>query len=374
MKTVLLAVCGLSPQVVTETLYALHQQGQNVDAIRVLTTRTGQEAAVAHLFGACDGAFYRYLEDYKLSPGAIDFSPRHVKAVTNAHGKALKDIYDDDDSELFLKACLDIAFELCQEPGRVYFSIAGGRKTMGACLTLAAQFYARRQDRICHVLVSPEFEGNRDFFYPPPKPRPIQLTDFRGEPMSKSSRYARVQLVIMPFITVRERFTDERLKLPEPPGALLMDLVREEKSELFIDLTKFHVCYRGVELDLPPAQLALYAFFARRKKEYPCDMPSCTGCDEHCQLDVTGIFAAQAEIDRLYRSLAGNKEVAAMSDSGIRNLSAENFNSYKSKINRSLEGRFGPYEARSLKIEGRGSRPETRYGISLDRGRIRLIQ
>ncbi|NLV24760.1 MAG: TIGR02584 family CRISPR-associated protein, partial [Deltaproteobacteria bacterium] len=41
MKTVLLAVCGLSPQVITETLYALHQQGRQVDAVRVLTTRQG---------------------------------------------------------------------------------------------------------------------------------------------------------------------------------------------------------------------------------------------------------------------------------------------------------------------------------------------
>ena len=34
MKTILLAVTGLSPQVITETLYALHQQNRKVDAIQ----------------------------------------------------------------------------------------------------------------------------------------------------------------------------------------------------------------------------------------------------------------------------------------------------------------------------------------------------
>ncbi|RKX57645.1 MAG: TIGR02584 family CRISPR-associated protein, partial [Thermodesulfobacteriota bacterium] len=34
----------------------------------------------------------------------------------------------------------------------VYFLIAGGRKTMSACLAVAAQFYGRPQDRVYHVL------------------------------------------------------------------------------------------------------------------------------------------------------------------------------------------------------------------------------
>ena len=38
MKTVMLAVTGLSPQVITETLYALHQSSRHVDAIHVITT------------------------------------------------------------------------------------------------------------------------------------------------------------------------------------------------------------------------------------------------------------------------------------------------------------------------------------------------
>ncbi len=38
MKNTLLAVTGLSPQVITETLYALHQNNRKVDGIHVITT------------------------------------------------------------------------------------------------------------------------------------------------------------------------------------------------------------------------------------------------------------------------------------------------------------------------------------------------
>ena len=43
MKNILLAVTGLSPQVITETLYALHQSGRYVDAIHVITTLDGKK-------------------------------------------------------------------------------------------------------------------------------------------------------------------------------------------------------------------------------------------------------------------------------------------------------------------------------------------
>ncbi|MFB3926224.1 MAG: CRISPR-associated ring nuclease [Syntrophales bacterium] len=43
MKNILLAVVGLSPQVITEILFALHQQDRKVDAIHIITTRKGKE-------------------------------------------------------------------------------------------------------------------------------------------------------------------------------------------------------------------------------------------------------------------------------------------------------------------------------------------
>ena len=61
MKNILLAVTGLSPQVITETLYALHQNNRRVDSIHVITTRNGKEKIYAELLGESKGHYYRYL-------------------------------------------------------------------------------------------------------------------------------------------------------------------------------------------------------------------------------------------------------------------------------------------------------------------------
>jgi len=47
MKNILLAVTGLSPQVITETLYALHQNNRKVDSVHVITTRDGKDLEIA---------------------------------------------------------------------------------------------------------------------------------------------------------------------------------------------------------------------------------------------------------------------------------------------------------------------------------------
>ncbi|MBU1055678.1 MAG: hypothetical protein KKC46_17910 [Proteobacteria bacterium] len=49
MKNILLSVVELSPQVITETLYTLHQNGREVHALHVITTRNGRDIVFADL-------------------------------------------------------------------------------------------------------------------------------------------------------------------------------------------------------------------------------------------------------------------------------------------------------------------------------------
>ncbi len=374
MKTYLLAVCGLTPQVITETLYALHQEGVRVDAVRVLTTRPGYDACLLSLFGAGEGRYYRYLEEYGIERDSIDFSPRHVQTVDGPDGVPLEDISQAEDNEAFLRACLEKTFELTSSPEqRVLFSIAGGRKTMGACWSLATQFYGRPQDRIYHVLVSPEFESNREFFYPPAQECKLRLRDHKGETFHKSTRYARVTLAPMPFISVRDRIYDKLLRKPESPGNLLLSLVRDRPPELTVDCRHRKLSYKGVEMDMRPAHLALYAFFALVKKDAPCRGRSCRTCRD-CYLSLEEILNHQEVIAGIYRQLEPRRTQGEMSDSGILALSAENFNSYKSRIRAGLERVFGSYQVAHLAIASQGKRPDTRYGIPLDRERIKVIR
>jgi CRISPR-associated protein (TIGR02584 family) len=370
MKNYLLAVCGLTPQVITETLYALHQEGKRVDAIRILTTRDGKDQCISSLFGAQDGQYFKYLEEYGYGKAAIDFAPRHVIGISDENGREINDIADELDNELFLSACMQQTFELTRDPdSAVYFSLAGGRKTMSACLSLAAQCYGRTQDRIYHVLVSPEFESNREFFYPPRESRLIQLKSFQdGQPYHKETRYAKVILVPMPFFPLRKQLTEKVLKGPEEPATLMLSAVREKTHELIVDLKEGKISWKEVECDMPPSLMALYALLALHKQEADCDKTRCQGCAD-CYLGIDQILSRQPDMTRLYQRRTGREPVK----SGATALDAEHIMQYRSKINRAIRATFGEYEARSLVIRSTGDRPGVRYGIGMERGLIRVV-
>lgn len=375
MKRILLAVSGLSPQVITETFYALHQQGRTPDAIRIFTTREGKSVIHANLLSLADGHYYRLLKDFGIADESIDFSARHIHVPTDQFGTEYDDIADEEENERFLALCMEHAFEAtCDPDTEVYFSIAGGRKTMGACLAIAAQCYARPQDRIFHVLVTPEFESSRDFYYPPPSSMPLILIDHKTKtPYTKETRYAKVTLIPLPFFSIRDRLTDNHLKQPESPASLMLSLVREKRSELIIDLKERKISWKGRELDMMPARMAIYAFFAFQKKEADCHGQTCHGC-ESCTVPINAVLDNDSNIAEIYRKhLAPYRDHEGMSDSGIQGLTAENFNSYRNKINRDIENTFGPTEARHLQISSHGKRPGVRYCISLESKRIRIV-
>jgi CRISPR-associated protein Csx14 len=372
MKRILLAICGLSPQVITETLYALHQEGRMPHGIRVITTRSGKEALYANFLSE-NGPYQRFLRDYGIEAPAVEFGPRHVIAVRDHNGVEIDDITGEEENELFLSACMEVTFELTRDRDtQVFFSIAGGRKTMGACLAMAAQCYGRPEDRIFHVLVSPEFESCRDFYYPPPVSVPITLQDRQGEPFVKETRYAKVTLVPMPFFPIRERLSDRHLKGPESPAALMLSLVREKRHELVIDLKARVVTWKGVQCDMMPAPLALFTFFAMLKKDNACDKINCRCCSG-CFLNAVEVLDRQAQITDIYQRICGGKCIEEMSTSGVVALTTENFNSYRSKIARILEKAFGAHEMKNICIDSRGRKPGVRYGLAIGRERIRVV-
>ena len=370
---ILLAAVGLSPQVVTETLFALHQQGRWIDAIHIITTRLGKEQIHAHLLAPQDGQYTSYLYEYGIDSDSIDFNYSNIHTIKDQNGIEIDDIYTEEHNEALLSLCLVLTYRFtAQEDSAVFFSVAGGRKTMSSCLTLAAQMYGRRQDRIYHVLITPEYESNRDFYYPPKESKPIPLKDKQGNPYLKETQYASVNLISLPFVSIRERLSSDMLKAPADPATLMMSLVREDPYYLEIDLTQGRLRYKGLEMDMMPARLALYAFFALKKKECDLDRETCFGCHE-CFLSTTEILECHEEITGIYKKIAGKKDISEMSDTGIRDLSAENFQVYKSKIKQDLLKGFGPYSLPELAVESIGKKPGVRYGLMVERKRLKII-
>ncbi len=373
-RTVLVAVVGLSPQILTETLYALHQEGERIDAIHVITTRPGKESINATLLSPADGRYYRYLQEYGIDAATIAFSHSHLHCVRNDMGREIEDILDAEDNEDVMRACLELTFNLSRDNDtRLIFSIAGGRKTMSACLMVAASMYARPHDRICHVLVTPEFENHPDFFYIPEISAPVTLRDKHGRPYVRETRYAEIRLIDIPFLTVRRLLAPALLNEPLDPGDLMRLLIHRKTEDLVVDLPGGGLTWRGVTVPMSPARLSLYAFFALRKRDEGCGASACRDCDD-CYLDFQGVSENQDAITNLYNRITeGCRDLMSMSDTGIMGLTAENFHAYKGKIRRDLLDGFGAVAARRLIIEGKGRRPDTRYGIPLDRAHIRVV-
>ncbi|MBP8198387.1 MAG: TIGR02584 family CRISPR-associated protein, partial [Chromatiaceae bacterium] len=160
-RRILLAVTGLTPQVVTETLYALAVQRQPAfipTEIHLLTTAEGAEAARLGLLSADPGWFHRLCRDYALP--AMTFDASHIQVLRDVDGAPLEDIRTPADNQRAADTITETLRTLTADPdAALHVSIAGGRKTMGYYLGYALSLFARPQDRLSHVLVSAPFEG-----------------------------------------------------------------------------------------------------------------------------------------------------------------------------------------------------------------------
>lgn len=368
MSNILLAITGLSPQVITETLFALHQQRIIVDEIHVITTRIGREHIHAHLLAPGCGQYYQYLQEYRIDPKELLFTTDQIHTLYDENGSELDDISNEDENEILLKKCLELAYRFTKKSETsIFFSIAGGRKTMSACLMVAAQMYGRPQDRIYHVLVSPEFESNRDFYYPPKKSIALELRDAQGQKIIKETSYAKLTLVPIPFISVRQNIVDQRTGRPKTPKQLLRFLIKEKTHALTVDLQQGRIIYQKTEFEMMPSRLALYAFFIQQKLHCKSAGSSCRNCSD-CYLDFQGVSQHQHIISDLYQRLAGTD-----SGDGICRLEKESLRAYISKIRQDIQRAFGLSSAAQLIVEAVGKKPNTRYGIKMDRDKIKLI-
>uniref|UniRef100_UPI0025FA40C6 CRISPR-associated ring nuclease Csm6 n=1 Tax=uncultured Thiohalocapsa sp. TaxID=768990 RepID=UPI0025FA40C6 len=263
-RRVLLAVAGLSPQIVTETLYAL-AVGQPTEReafmpteIRLITTTKGAERAELSLFSR--GWFQRLLDDYALP--AVTFGPEQIEVVHGADGSPLADIRTDADNERVADHLTDTVRALTGDPDcALHVSMAGGRKTMGYYAGYALSLFGRPQDRLSHVLVSDPFESSWDFFFPTAYSRVITLRDNE----LADTRHAQVTLAEIPFVTLRHG-------LPEPllnGQAGFMETIQaaqraQQPPELILDLQGKRIQAAGQVIAMTPANLAFYAVFARR--------------------------------------------------------------------------------------------------------------
>ncbi|HEY9041376.1 MAG TPA: CRISPR-associated ring nuclease Csm6 [Rheinheimera sp.] len=205
-QTLLLAVTGLSPQVVTETLYAIAQQGLEwPDRILILTTKRGKQEARLGLL--VSGQLLALCQEVQRPVPA--FSEQDILVIPDAAGNAVDDARTLEDQEAladFITAQVATLSENLNQ--RIHASIAGGRKTMTFYLGYAMTLFGRPFDRLSHVLVSEPYEAIPDFYFPTQQSKRIVARD--GSQLD--ARDAEVTLAEIPFISQRSMVSSTLLQ------------------------------------------------------------------------------------------------------------------------------------------------------------------
>lgn len=360
-RRILLAVSGLSPQVVTETLFALAvaRRPRFVPTeVHLLTTVEGAERAHLSLLSDDPGWFARLCREYHLPP--ISFSSESIHVLETAARERLADIRTQEENEAAADAITEWVRRFTADPGAaLHVSIAGGRKTMGFFAGYALSLLGRPQDRLSHVLVSAPFESHPGFFYPTRESRIIYTPPPDSRPLDTST--AQVTLADIPFVRLRE-WLPQSMRENAVSYSRAVDAARLtiEGAELALDACRGVVSFGAARFRLPPAEFAFLAWMARRRQQ---ELPP-VGCPNEGVPEA----AYAREYLREYTSIPG-----AAADRTLRTLSAgmekSFFLEHKARLSRELRRRLGP-QAALLDLRTAGCRPNTLYGLNLDPRRI----
>lgn len=232
MRHILTAVSGETPQIITETVYALltRQEPVLLSEVHVVTTLRGHKALQDHLLDPEEGQFWKLWDEYGSGPPPSFSLEETVHVLKGADDKDLEDIRTSEENGQARRQIFDLVRRLTSDPEVcLHGSIAGGRKSMGFLLGAAMQFFGRRQDRLYHVLVRPaEVEGARDFFYIPLNERRFEVRGRATQPSALesvqtfSSADVRIDLAELSYLSVRD------LVRVGEDGDILYSLTQEE--------------------------------------------------------------------------------------------------------------------------------------------------
>ncbi len=357
-RRILLCVTGLSPQVVTETLYALAHAAPPFlpTEVHLVTTSEGARLAKAALLHPDGGQFHALLADCPAL-GEPAFAEENIHLIAGPDGAPLADIRTPEENACAADAITAVMAALTRdEDAALHVSIAGGRKTMGFYLGYAFSLYARPQDRLSHVLVSAPFESHPEFFFPPAKPKRLATKDGRH----LDTADAKVTLAEIPVVMLRhglpEALRAGRAGYVETVSALNASF---GPPRLEIDLARRQARFGGRPVRLKPSELAWLAFWAQ------------TALDGRPMRGWRDIDPA--EYLRPYARIVGIDAVAfEQAQRRLKNgMEKEFFEEKNSKLEAALGTALGPAAAPYL-LGHTGKKPNMRRGLTLPADAIRL--
>ena len=293
-EVVLLAVTGMSPAILTETVWALARENPPVIPARivVITTLPGKDRIEEELFKPSPDYGHRTvwqaLRDavFALAGDALDISRPpfdelmildEIRLIASRDAKLgrafpVEDIRTPADNEIAADFILDEVRKITANADTALVaSLAGGRKTMGALLYAALSLLGRPQDRLTHVLVSEPFEdpGLKPRFYFPAQPE--TLHQHRTGGVHKSDA-ARIWLADVPFVRLRELFPKQLGRYPGSFNNLVQTYAERIQQisgppEITLNDTELSIIVEGIRVELGVREYALLAFLSERCRD-----------------------------------------------------------------------------------------------------------
>lgn len=366
---VLICVAGLTPQVVTETLYALAQESRDSvpDRIEIITTTEGKRRAALTLLSdnGGDGLLDRLCTDYGLAREHIQFGVEDIHVIHGGDGQPLADIVTEADNSAAADAIHDRIRRRTRDSDRLHVSLAGGRKTMSFFAGYSLSLYGRARDRLSHVLVNAPFESHPDFFYPPPKPATLRLS---GRNDVISTQQADVRLADIPFIRLRDEL-DQSLPYEDLRYSEAVDRAQAvlRPPEIVLDLSERTVHIQGCALPVSATQFLWLAWLADRARRAAAPVPFDEDALDELEswvdyLEGTGPHALRDSIDKARAELA-------------RGERTNYFDRNRSRLNEAIERNSGlPWRAASrYQVHSDGKRGRSGYYLPLLPEQIRVI-
>jgi len=348
-----MAVCGMSPQIITETLYALILEKNWIpDEVHLITTEQGRYNAVSQLLKG-ERYFQRMLSDYDISQ-PVDFTAQSIKVIKDADDNVLPDLRTPEHNEAAADTiCAEIR-ELTNVPGtQLHVSQAGGRKTMGFYAGYALSLFGRPQDCLSHVLVNADYESNPNFYYPTPHTRFIKTPDGR----EVDTRKARVWLADIPFVRLRNRLPETLLKGTHSFSETVQ-LAREATESVHLTLypqtRRYHVNGRSGVLSALHMGLLLWMVTRALYRQPPIE-PVVEG-------EMRSADDLLAIVEKYWLCLHARTEDLLQRE-GIKQCWLEQ---NASKLNRALTDTLGPELAERCKLASRTIRGDRGYFLLVE--------
>lgn len=263
MKNILLATIGASPQVLTETLYAIHQSGKPFpDEVFVITTLSAKPLLMNGLFR--DGHLQALKEEYQLPDFRFDES--NIWLIEDDAGNQVEDAKSVDDQSHMADFITKILFKLTGDPRiALHTSLAGGRKTMAFYTGYAMSLLGREQDTLSHVFVDDDFEFVRDFWYPTKSAKWVAGKNGQGE--VDVSR-AKVTLAEIPFVRMRRSIDPSLLASMEnlsfSQTVALLNAGQNQTLSVKVNGKAKTLETLGVEIKLTAKELAFYLWLYQK--------------------------------------------------------------------------------------------------------------